>query len=118
MTATLFDAIDRNADACGDRPALVCDGCTLTFAALRRQVRALASHLTDRGVHPGDRVGLMLRNSPEFVLAYLASVAAAAIVVPASRIADFKLPSAIEFCDELPKTSTGKLRRGLLGQTT
>jgi long-chain acyl-CoA synthetase len=82
MAATLFDVIDRTADACAARPALACDGCVITFAALRRQVRALASHLTDRGVRPGDRVGLMLGNSREFVIAYLASVAAGAIVVP------------------------------------
>jgi long-chain acyl-CoA synthetase len=35
----------------------------------------------------------------------------------ASRIADFKIPSVIEFCRDLPKTPTGKLRRGLLGHT-
>jgi long-chain acyl-CoA synthetase len=82
MAATLFDAIDRTAEACSARPALVDEGRVITYAALRRQLRALASHLTDRGVRPGDRVGLMLRNSSEFVLAYLASVAAGAIVVP------------------------------------
>jgi len=82
MAATLFDAINRTAEACGARPALVGEGRVITFAALRRQVRTLASQLNDRGVRPGDRVGLMLRNSPEFVLAYLASVGAGAIVVP------------------------------------
>lgn len=80
--ATLFDAIDRTAEAGGARPALVGEGRVITFAALRRQVRTLAAQLTDRGLRPGDRVGLMLRNSPEFVIAYLASVAAGAIVVP------------------------------------
>src|SRR6187200_1033219 len=82
MAATLFDAIDRTAEAHGDRPALVSDVRTITFAEMRQQVRALAAHLTDHGLRPGDRVGLMLRNSPEFVVAYLASVAAGAIVVP------------------------------------
>jgi long-chain acyl-CoA synthetase len=33
------------------------------------------------------------------------------------RVADFKIPSLIEFREALPKTATGKVRRGLLAQS-
>src|SRR5262245_52759751 len=82
MAGTLFDAIDQRAAASAGRPAVVSERGIITFGDLRHQVRALAAHLTGRGVHAGARVGLMLRNSPEFVIAYLASLAAGAIVVP------------------------------------
>lgn len=82
MAGTLFDAIDRRAAASAGRPAIVSERGIITFGDLRRNVRALAALLAGRGVRPGDRVGLMLRNSPEFVIAYLATLAAGAIVVP------------------------------------
>jgi len=33
------------------------------------------------------------------------------------RIAEFKIPSLIELCDSLPKTSTGKIRKNMLKET-
>ena len=99
MASTLFDAIDHTADTRADRPAVIDDGRVITFAALRRQVRTLASRLTDHGVRPGDRVGLLLRNSPEFVIAYLASVAAGAIVVPLNeRYAQKEVVGLVDAC--------------------
>ncbi|MBW5483577.1 AMP-binding protein [Streptomyces bambusae] len=41
-----------------------------------------AGHLAARGVRPGDRVAVMLQNTPHFVLAVLAAWKAGAIVVP------------------------------------
>ena len=35
----------------------------------------------------------------------------------AGRLADFKIPSAIEICRELPKSPTGKLLRAQLGHS-
>ncbi len=50
-----------------DRPALIADGARWSFAELDRWASALARGLAALGVRPGDRVALLLRNSPEFV---------------------------------------------------
>jgi acyl-CoA synthetase (AMP-forming)/AMP-acid ligase II len=56
----------------------------LTFAELDTQTDHFAAVLIDRGVQPGDRVALLLGNSLTFVRAYLASLKAGAVVVPAN----------------------------------
>lgn len=66
----------------GSRPAIVTQGHTLTYAELRAQVFRLAGKLTRRGIRPGDRVAILFRNSPEFVIAYWAALNAGALAVP------------------------------------
>jgi acetoacetyl-CoA synthetase len=44
----------------------------LSWPALRRQVAALALHLRDQGLQPGDRVAAYLPNVPEAIVAFLA----------------------------------------------
>jgi acetoacetyl-CoA synthetase len=46
----------------------------LDWPELRRQVAALALHLQDQGVQPGDRVAAYLPNVPEAMVAFLATV--------------------------------------------
>ena len=41
------------------------NGEAITFGALDRQVRVARLDALDRGLGPGDRVGVMMRNSPE-----------------------------------------------------
>ncbi len=65
-----------------DRTALVSDDESLTYGALLGRVRASVQDLRAHGVGRGDRVALLLENSPEFVIAYLGALAAGAIVVP------------------------------------
>ena len=54
---------------------------TLTYAELMAQVNRFAAALTALGVQPGDRVGLMLPNLPQFVIAFYAALKAGAVVV-------------------------------------
>ena len=65
----LANLVLRNARVHGDRPALyhgdapVCD-----WATLAGQVAALAGALTERfGLRPGDRVGLFMANTPQYL---------------------------------------------------
>lgn len=54
-----------------------------TYEKLRTQARWLAAHLQhDLGVAPGDRVGLWLKNCPEFIAAVFGVLEAGAVVVP------------------------------------
>jgi len=66
-----------------DHAAIDYYGARLSYAALKRQVDALAGHLQQRmGVEKGDRVLLNMQNSPQFVISYYAILRADAVVVP------------------------------------
>jgi long-chain acyl-CoA synthetase len=55
----------------------------ITFADLLTRSQAVAAHLQNQlGVKPGDRVGLWMKNSPEFVVAVFGILQANAVVVP------------------------------------
>jgi len=65
------------------RPCVICYDSILTYAELRRQAEQLAGFLQQVcGVRRGDRVGLYLQNSPQFVIGYYAILRADAMVVP------------------------------------
>ncbi|GAA2513429.1 long-chain-fatty-acid--CoA ligase [Winogradskya humida] len=64
------------------RPAIVFGGQTWSYDHLWRQARQYATVLTGRGVLPGDRVALLLSNTPHFAMAYFGALAAGAVVVP------------------------------------
>jgi len=49
------------------------------WAELRRQVAALALHFRQRGVQPGDRVAAFLTNTPEAIVAFLATASIGAV---------------------------------------
>jgi fatty-acyl-CoA synthase len=66
-----------------DKTAIVYYGSSLTYAALEREVAALAGFLQQRcGVGRGDRVLLYVQNSPQFIIGYYAILRADAVVVP------------------------------------
>ena len=54
----------------------------LSYAELDERSARLATLLAERGVRPGDRVGVMLPNVPEFPVAYYGVLRAGAVVVP------------------------------------
>jgi len=66
------DVWEMAADALGDRLALVCGDARRTYAQLEERSNRLAHHLQERGVGPGDHVGLYLENCPEYLEAMIA----------------------------------------------
>lgn len=65
-----------------DRPAVSFeDVCTWSYAELAAQVNRIANGLLRLGCRPGERVGLLLRNCPEYISAYLAITRIGAIAV-------------------------------------
>jgi long-chain acyl-CoA synthetase len=73
----LFDT----ARARGDAPFLVYEDERWSFADTMARVDALGAALVARGVRPGDRVALALRNYPEWVVAFAAITSIGAISV-------------------------------------
>ena len=65
-----------------EHPALVVGAMSMTWGELERQASACAVGLRARGLNAGDRIGLLLGNRPEFVIAYFGSLMAGAVVVP------------------------------------
>lgn len=62
----------------------------LTYGEVARQARALAAAFLRAGVSPGDRLGLISENRPEWTVAYFAVTAAGCTAVPL----DFQLSDA------------------------
>src|SRR6476620_4596500 len=56
-------------------------GGRLTYRRLRAQADGFAAALDELGVRKGDRIALMLPNSPQFVIAFFAALRLGAIVV-------------------------------------
>ena len=65
----------------GTRPALICGEQTLSYAELAGEVARAANALRALGASPGDRVLLLMRDTPEFAAAWLGAVHAGAVAV-------------------------------------
>ena len=73
--------LERAARHFPDKPAILFEGDSLSYAQLQRQVDATAHGLVRMGVERGDRVLLFLPNIPAFVVVYLAIQQVGAIAV-------------------------------------
>ena len=66
----------------GDRTFIVYEDERYTFAQHYELVATFAQRLIDRGVEPGDRVAIAMRNLPEWIIAFWATMAIGAVGVP------------------------------------
>jgi benzoate-CoA ligase family protein len=73
---------DERLHQIGHRTAIEFRNNQITYQQLRDEVDFWASQLLDREVTEGDRVALLLYDSPEFVACFLAAVSIGAICVP------------------------------------
>ncbi|HEY3260182.1 MAG TPA: long-chain fatty acid--CoA ligase [Pseudonocardiaceae bacterium] len=65
-----------------DRPAVRLDDLVISYGQLDDLSARAAGWLHERGVQPGDRVGIMLPNVPQFPVLYYGVLRAGAVVVP------------------------------------
>jgi long-chain acyl-CoA synthetase len=65
-----------------DRVALRCDDLRFTFAEFDAAAGRVATLLDKAGIEPGDRVGLMLPNTPAFAIAFYGIMYGGAVAVP------------------------------------
>ena len=63
---TLSGFLTRSAEKYGDRPFVITDERTATYAEIDAWATRLADGLAARGVRPGDRVGVLMANYLEF----------------------------------------------------
>ncbi|HRO59803.1 MAG TPA: long-chain fatty acid--CoA ligase [Burkholderiaceae bacterium] len=84
---TLWYNLEVSARRYPDRTALIFFGRRISYAELEAQAETLAGWLQhDAGLKPGERVLLMMQNSPQFVIAFYAVVRAGGAVVPVNPI--------------------------------
>jgi long-chain acyl-CoA synthetase len=79
---TLLDMLAASAGRFSQRPALVLRDRHLSYGELQDGARRVGRILRQSGVRQGDRVVLMLPNTPEFGLGYFGILCAGATVVP------------------------------------
>src|SRR6478672_3940284 len=82
MGLNLASILTASAERVPDNPAIRLGDAELTYAALDDLSARLTTLLLERGVEPGDRVGVMLPNVPEFPVAYYGVLRGGGVVVP------------------------------------
>ena len=78
---SLADILDITAVERPDRPATQFLGAQLTYLDLKQRADALAASLARMGIVKGDRVGIMLPNCPQYIIAAFAVLRLGAVVV-------------------------------------
>jgi long-chain acyl-CoA synthetase len=82
MSANLASILLDSASSRGDASALKLDDAEVSYSMLDGASAHIAGLLRERGVGPGDRVGIMLPNVPYFAVCYYGVLRAGAVVVP------------------------------------
>jgi long-chain acyl-CoA synthetase len=82
MSANLAANLVASAERFGDRMAQKLDDAELSYALLNEGSARVAGLLRQKGVGPGDRVGIMLPNVPYFAVVYYGILRLGAVVVP------------------------------------
>ena len=77
----LCEILDTAAVDCQDRPATTFLGAELTFRQIKDRSDACAAALGQLGISKGARVGIMLPNCPQYIIAVFAVLRLGAIVV-------------------------------------
>jgi len=82
MNENLAHNLTASAQRHPDSPALRIEDAVITYADLDEATAHVAGLLQDRGLEPGDRVGIMLPNVPQFAFAYYGVLRAGGVIVP------------------------------------
>ena len=90
---TLDQRYDAAVEHFGDRLNLITDDLRLTYRQIADRSRELARGLIDIGVHPGDRVAIILDNRAEMIPAKIAISRVGAIAVP--LISQYRQPELV-----------------------
>ena len=82
MSLTIASILAESAIRHADRTAVVLGDLRLTYAQLWAHAKQYAAVLREKGVGPGDKVAILLPNTPHFPLTYFGALALGAVVVP------------------------------------
>ena len=77
----IFQFLENSAKKYPDKPCTIFKGAEISYREMSQLTNELAQALVELGVKKGDRVGIMIPNTPQFVIAYFAVLKAGGIVV-------------------------------------
>ena len=78
----VHEFLEQSAEHFPDKIALIYQNQRVTYKEINDQTNRLAYNLVENGVKSGDRVLLLLGNSPEYIISYYGILKAGAIAVP------------------------------------
>jgi len=79
--APLFHFLEESARKYPDRACTIFKGAVVTYKEMNALSDSIAAALVDMGVKKGDRVGIFMPNTPQFVMAYFGILKAGGVVV-------------------------------------
>jgi len=79
---TLVEVLENSAKNYPHKKALIFEKGKITYQELQTQVSKLSSRLLQLGVEKGSKVGILLKNCPEFIISYFAVLKAGGTIVP------------------------------------
>ena len=77
----IFHFLENSAKKYPDKPCTIFKGAEISYKEMSQITDQLATALVDLGVKKGDRIGILIPNTPQFVMAYFAVLKAGGIVV-------------------------------------
>lgn len=77
----LFHFLEESARKYPDRACTIFKGAVITYQEMNAITDRVAAALVDMGVKKGDRVGIFMPNTPQFVMAYFGTLKAGGVVV-------------------------------------
>ncbi|MCG8343740.1 MAG: AMP-binding protein [Chlorobiales bacterium] len=96
---TVVDIVSKRAVEIPDTPALYFKGSTVTWHDLERLSNALAQAFLKEGLKKGDRIALLLPNSPQMIISELAIWKIGAVAVPMNPLyTEHELAYALNEC--------------------
>jgi len=86
-TKTIVEVVRDNAKAHPEKPALVCDGQTVSWGAFDQRINKIANLLLSLGVSKGDNIAIISPNSIPYAELFMGILRAGACVTPLSTMA-------------------------------
>ncbi|GAU07695.1 long-chain-fatty-acid--CoA ligase [Desulfoplanes formicivorans] len=77
----IHEYLDRSAKKFPKRKAIVFNNWSITYAGLRKASEQIAANLREHGVRAGDRVAIMLPNTPQAIMSFYGVLKAGCIAV-------------------------------------
>jgi len=83
---SVVDTFDETTEKWKEKTAVVFYGRKVSYKELRDQVDRFAAALHDLGIKKGDKIALLLLNSPQFIIAYMGALKAGATLTAISPV--------------------------------
>ncbi len=78
----LIEMLEESARRYSDRVALIFERRRINYRKLTEAVSRLATGLLNLGIKPGEKIGILLSNSPEYVFSYFGILKTGAVTLP------------------------------------